>query len=78
MPLPFSPNLNISVFIDLNVLNIGRAADRAILDMLLARPCCRINGHDDLFVADVRCIVIHARDCSSIVRPAASTIASSM
>ncbi len=35
MLLRFSPNLNISVFIDLNVNNVRRAANRAILDILL-------------------------------------------
>src|SRR5947209_59682 len=48
--------------INLDVYDVRAAADRAILDVLLARPRRQVDGHDDLLaagVADVAGLVLH-------------------
>src|SRR6516165_11986089 len=62
MLLPFSPYPHITVLFNLDVDDVRAAADRAILDVLLARPCRQVDGHDDLLaagIAGVAGLVLH-------------------
>src|SRR5438477_4166158 len=53
MLLPFRPHPHVAVLVNLDVDDVRAAADRAILDVLLARPCRQVDGHDDLLAAGI-------------------------
>src|SRR5213595_1329342 len=62
MSLPFRPHPDVTVVINHDVYDVRATADRAILDVLLARPRRQVDGHDDLLaagVADVAGLVLH-------------------
>ncbi len=60
--LSLAPNPNFAVFVNLDVNDVGIAADRAILDVFLTRSRLRIDRHDNLFaeiVTDVGGFFLH-------------------
>src|SRR5438552_1596639 len=59
--LLLGPHPHVAV-LDLDVDEVRTTADRAILDIFLARPCRQVNGHDDLLaagVANVARLILH-------------------
>src|SRR5262249_11932300 len=62
MLLPLRPHPHVAVLVNFDVDDVRAAADGAILDVLLARPCRQVNGHDDLLaagIAGVAGLVLH-------------------
>src|SRR5262249_25075391 len=62
MSLPFRPHPHVAVLLNLDVDDVRAAADGAILDVLLARPCPQAEGHDDPLaagIAGVAALVFH-------------------
>src|SRR5262249_41030673 len=62
MLLPLRPHPHVAVLVNFDVDDVRAAADGAILDVLLARPCRQVDGHDDLLatgVAGVAGLVFH-------------------
>src|SRR5262245_31619203 len=60
--LPLRPHPHVAVLFNLDVDDVRAATDGAILDVLLARPCRQVNGHDDLLaagIAGVAGLVLH-------------------
>src|SRR6516162_405225 len=60
--LPFRPHPHVAILFNLDVDDVRAAADGAILDVLLARPCRQVDGHDDLLaagIAGVAGLVLH-------------------
>src|SRR6266542_2520244 len=62
MLLPFGPHPHVALLVNRDVDDVRAAADGAIFDVLLARPCRQVDGHDDLLaagIAGVAGIVLH-------------------
>src|SRR5262249_48853998 len=62
MLLPLRPHPRVAVLVNLDVNDVRAAADGTILDVLLARPCRKVDGHDDLLaagIAGVAGLVLH-------------------
>src|SRR5262245_45695925 len=62
MLLPFRPDPHVAILFNLDVDDVRTAADGAILDVLLARPCRQVDGHHDLLaagIAEVAGLVFH-------------------
>src|SRR6516162_4296746 len=53
MLLPLRPHPHVAILFNLDVDDVRAAADRAILDVLLARPCRQVDGHHDLLAAAI-------------------------
>src|SRR6516162_10004233 len=81
MLLPLCPPPHVAVLFKLDVDDVRAAADGAILDVLLARPCRKVDGHDDLLaagIAGVAGLILHRRPflaCRSSPRPGTALLA---
>src|SRR5262245_45471676 len=51
--LPFRPHPHVAAPFNLDVDDVRAAADGAILDVLLARPCRQVDGHHNLLTAGI-------------------------
>jgi hypothetical protein len=49
--LTFRPHSYLTVFADLHMNDVGMAADRAVLNIFLARPRCHVERDDNLLAA---------------------------
>src|SRR6516165_1827843 len=56
MLLSFRPHPYVAILFNLDVDDVRAAADGAILDVLLARPCRKVDGHHDLLAAGIACV----------------------
>ncbi len=51
--LMYAFDVSLAVGIDIHMQRHGMAADRAVLDIILMRPCRKIDGDDDLLAARI-------------------------